>query len=148
MTIKGLPPSVSAFARAVGWGSLAAAAPFFLISVPIGMSSLFNDNYGSEWWLVIYFMLVPLVVTLPIVLTASLVIGLPLTALLSESGAEKGQHYVAAGVLIGAVPLFILFGEVVSAAAMLSVGGALGGGVAGWVWGRHRDELRAAQSTE
>jgi hypothetical protein len=145
---RNLPPSVSAFARAVGWGSLAAAAPFFLISVPIGMSSLFSDNYGSEWWFVIYFMLVPLLITLPIVLTASLVLGLPLTALLSESGAEKGQHYVAAGVLIGAVPLFILFMDVVSAAALLSFGGALGGGVTGWVWGRHRDELAASRAPD
>lgn len=148
MTIRGLPPSVRVFARAVGWGSLAGASPLLLISIPVGIGTLFPANSGSEWWSGIFVVFVPLLVVVPIVLAASVVFGLPLTAWLSRTGVERGQHYVTAGLLLGAIPLFILFNEIMVLAALLSFGGTLGGGVTGWVWGRYRDDLAAKQTPE
>lgn len=149
MTIRDLPPSVLAFARAVGAGGLAGAAPFSLVSVPIGLFTLFSDNSGPEWWTGFIVAVSPLLISLPVVLAASITLGLPLTAFLSNLGKESGQTYVVCGFLLGAAPfiaLMVAIGEF--GAGLIAVSGGLGGAVTGWVWGRHRDQLAADQQLD
>lgn len=142
MTIRDLPPTVRAFASAVGWGAFAGAAPYFVLTVPMGLVVLFGDNLGPNRLVGLYFMVLPLLISLPIVMVASMVLGLPLTAFLSRLGKETGQTYVVCGFLFGAIPFIVLIlsiGEF--GAGIFAFSGGLGGAVTGWVWGRHRDHL-------
>ncbi|MDP3905711.1 hypothetical protein [Novosphingobium sp.] len=144
--------AVIAFAKAVLTGAFAAAVPFLLLTVPLGLMLLFDfgDPMGGLNGLLIA--AAPLIVTLPIVLGASILIGLPLTYLLRRSGREQGHHYVAAGAFFGgALPsaLSLMAGEAASVASLyLALPGALGGALTGWSWGRHRDTLIAARNSE
>lgn len=149
MTFKDLPPSVLAFFRAVGAGGLAGAAPFSLLSVPLGLFTLFSDNSGPEWWTGFIWAVLPLLISLPIVLAASITLGLPLTVFLSGIGKETGQTYVVCGFLFGVAP-FIVFMLAIGGIGpgFLAVSGGLGGAVTGWVWGRYRDDLAAQQTPE
>ena len=146
------PAAVLAFARAVLTGAFAAAAPFLLVTVPLGLILLFDfgDPMGGARGLLIA--VAPLIVTLPIVLGASILIGLPLTYLLSRSRRERGQHYVATGAFFGgAFPLAISIVVGPDASPNLfyfALPGALGGAVTGWQWGRYRDALIAARDSE
>jgi hypothetical protein len=133
-------------------GSLAAAAPFLLFTVPVGLVLLFSFHDPMGGWNGLPIMVAPLIVTLPIVLVVSTVLGLPLTYLFSHSGAERGQHYVAAGTFLGGVLPFavsvVALADVSVSMFYFAAPGALGGGVTGWSWGRHRDALIAARHAE
>lgn len=88
-------------------------------------------------------MFAPLIITLPCVLVASIVFGLPLTAILSHFGKEKGEYYVIAGTAFGALPFLIIPMFLQNGSTdfgYIAVMGALGGAVTGWQWGRYRDE--------
>ncbi len=149
MKPNALPPPVQAFARAVGWGGFAGAAPFLMISIPLGIGTLFSGDPGNAWWTGFFVIGLPLLVSLPIVLAASLLLGLPLTAFLSSMGKETGQTYVVGGFLFGAAPFITLvlwLGEF--GASFWALPGSFGGAVTGWVWGRYRDELLAEQSSD
>lgn len=130
---------VRAFARAVILGSLAGAAPGLLFTVPFGLAVLVGD--GSSGGLTI--MIAPLIITAPFVLGASLLVGLPLTAVLTRLRKECGQYYVIAGLIVGTAP-FLVWMQLANGAnsiALLAMAGAFGGALTGWQWGRHRDEL-------
>lgn len=141
--MNGIARNYRAFIRSVLAGSLAAASPGLLFTVPLGLVMLFDFDDPNGGLQALPLLVSPLVVSLPCVLAASTVLGLPLTLLLSALGRERGELYVALGMLLGAGPFllaaFIMEGG--SAFGMIAVLGALGGGVAGWVWGRHRDDL-------
>lgn len=145
--------AVIAFAKAVLTGAFAAAAPFLLLTVPFGLVALFDfgDPMGGARGLLIAAVF-PLIITLPIVLAASILIGLPLTYLLSRAGRDQGERYVVAGLFFGGVlPVAISILALADVSVSLfysALPGALGGAVTGWSWGRHRDALIAARNAE
>lgn len=133
--------SVRGFARAVWWGSVVGAAPFLAITMPLAMSFIdITDPVPA-----ILFGLLPLIITGTIVLAASLLIGLPLTAVLSQSGRERQRHYAVAGLVGGAlVPALILFvfdGGGYEPMLFFSIPGMIAGTVTGLVWGKWREAL-------
>ena len=143
--------AVIAFAKAVLTGAFAAAAPVLLISLPIGLSMLFDfdDPVAGLYGLAV--IAYPLLFTLPIVLGASILIGLPLTYLLSRTRRDRGELYVVAGLFFGGVlpvAISILAGQVAAALFYFAIPGSLGGAVTGWSWGRHRDALNLARYAE
>ena len=143
--------AVIAFAKAVLTGAFAAAAPFLLVTVPLGLILLFDfgDPMGGARGLLIA--VAPLIVTLPIVLGASILIGLPLTYLLSRAGRDQGELYVVAGLFFGGilpVAISILAGQAADALFYFAIPGSLGGAVTGWSWGRHRDAQKIARHSE
>jgi hypothetical protein len=146
---SGPPPSVVAFVKAVITGSLAAAAPFFLITLPLGIGTLFEGDASFEWWSGLLVILSPLIISLPIVLAASALIGLSLTLVLVSLGRESGRTYMVFGFLFGSIPFLIaMVSEDNLALGMLAFAGATGGGITGWVWGHHRDEMAAERSPD
>ncbi len=138
--------NVLAFIRAVLTGSFAAAAPGLLATVPLGVVLLFDLHDPMGGLRAFPIMFAPLIIAFPCVLAGSFLVGIPATLVLGAMGKELGQYYVALGTLFGALPfvvIAILFAEdAPGTVAALSALGALGGGVTGWVWGRHRDRLR------
>ena len=135
-----------AFARAVLTGSFAAAAPGLVLTVPMALSMLFELDDPNGGLRALPIMAAPLIIAFPCVLAGSILVGIPATLVLGAMGKECEEHYVALGTLFGALPfvvIAILFAEdAPGTVAALSALGALGGGVTGWVWGRHRDRLR------
>ena len=144
--VDGLHSGVVAFVKAVATGSLAAASPGLLFTVPLGLMMVFADGQLNG----LSMMFAPLIVAVPCVFAASLLLGLPLTAVLSRIGKERGEHYVVAGLVFGTLPFLIwmFLADEENSIATLSVLGAFGGGATGWVWGRHREGLTAQQSPE
>lgn len=141
MTDRSPYPEVRAFLLAVVAGSLAAAAPALLITVPLGLMMVFDDGHLNG----LAIMFAPFVISFPCVLIASLLIGLPLTTVLAWMGRERVEFYVIAGLIIGPVPFLVLMFQADGSSdlAFAAACGAIGGAVTGWVWGRHRDELAA-----
>lgn len=144
--------AVIAFAKAVLTGAFAAAAPVLVLTVPFGLVALFDfdDPMGGARGLLIAAVF-PLIITLPIVLGASILIGLPLTYLLSRAGRDQGELYVVAGLFFGGVlpvAISILAGQAAGGLFYFAIPGSLGGAVTGWSWGRYRDALNLARHTE
>lgn len=129
------------FARAVWWGSLAGAAPFLLFTLPLGISAMSDSDPASG--LLVAFS--PLMITGTIVLGAILAIGLPLTALLSQSNREFQRHYATAGLVAGALlPSLILLqfeDWAIGVGMFLAIPGMIAGTVTGLVWGKWREAL-------
>lgn len=126
-----------AFARAVGWGTLAGAAPYMaLLFVPIAVASI------GEASIAILFAY-PLFLSGVMVLGSALLFGLPLTFFLSEYRREHGGTYALAGLILGAlVPLIInaaLGGRMEAELLFFVVPGAFAGLVTGASWGRWRE---------
>lgn len=143
--------AVIAFAKAVLTGAFAAGSPLLLISVPAGIVLLFDfgDPMGGLNGLLIAAF--PLLITLPIVLGASILIGLPLTYLLSRAGRDQGELYVVAGLFFGGVlpvAISILAGQAAGGLFYFAIPGSLGGAVTGWSWGRYRDALNLVRNSE
>ncbi len=138
--------SVNALVKAVLWGGFAGAAPFLLFSVPFGISMFIEDKSEVGHFTAFWGMVMPLAFAWTGTLVGTLVIGLPLTALLARSGRERGRFYILAGLIGGSLPFLMtgLFPDHIGL-MMLSVPGGLAGAVAGWHWGRHRDAVIAAQ---
>jgi hypothetical protein len=128
-----------AFGQAVVFGSLAGALPGFLITVPVALLTDFGEGGLSGLLLLIS----PIMIAAPMVLAGCLLIGLPFTFLLVRLRQERGRYYLLAGFLTGATPftILMLMPDTGNLVGLLSVAGALGGAVSGWVWGRHRDQV-------
>ena len=109
-----------------------------LATVPLGLALLFDEGQIGSLML----MFAPLIITVPCVLVASIVFGLPLTACLSHLGKERGEYYVFAGTALGALPFIVLmFWKYASTdLGYIAVMGAIGGAATGWQWGRYRDD--------
>lgn len=137
-----------AFARAVGWGTLAGAAPYLgLLVIPVSLLTLVSGE-GSLAEIAIL-LAYPLVLSGAMVLGSALLIGLPLTALLSRTDQEGGGAYGLAGLALGAlVPAGIvtwLAGELNAEALFFALPGAFAGLVTGTSWGRWREARRVAR---
>ncbi len=134
-----------AFARAVGWGTLAGGAPYtVLFMIPFALAGL-EYRSPANIALVIAF---PLLVSGALVLGSALVFGLPLTATLSRSGREDGGAYGIAGLFLGTLLASLLhFGlarEFSVETLFFAAPGAFAGLVTGISWGRWREARRTA----
>lgn len=134
-----------ALIKAVLCGGFAAGAPALLFSVPFGLALIADGSFFDG----LYVLCLPLIMAGLIVLTASLLIGLPLTAMLAALGKERGEYYLVAGFLFGSAPFvfWMLMPFDRGSLGLLAFLGGLGGAVTGWHWGRHRDAVIAARGS-
>ncbi|GAA0758893.1 uncharacterized protein (DUF2062 family) [Erythromicrobium ramosum] len=138
-----------AFARAVGWGTLAGATPYMaLLIIPMSLATLMA-GYGSIGEIA-SLLAYPLMLSGSMVLGAALLCGLPLTALLSVMDRENSLAYAVTGLALGAlVPpaiIWLLAGEVMFGESLFfAAPGAFAGLVTGTSWGRWREAPREAQ---
>lgn len=130
------------FAKAVVFGSLAGAAPYLLFTVPMGLSFLAEGESLNG----IMMMILPLLITFPIVLGASVIFGLPLTAFLSGSRRDRQRTYATIGLALGALIPTVLFFSVggvdgFAASPFFAIPGMIAGTVTGHTWGKWREAL-------
>jgi hypothetical protein len=135
-----------AFARAVGWGTLAGAAPSMaVLFVPMILSLASGADTFPPLMLVLF----PLAFSGMFVLGSALIIGLPLTFLLSERPVEHGGTYALASALLGLlvpVAVTVMAGDKMGFYVLfMSLSGAFAGLVTGTSWGRWREARRAAR---
>ena len=79
--------------------------------------------------------MLPLIVAVPVVFAAGLIVGLPTTALLKWRGQESREAYVSIAVIAGSIiPLAVLASMHAASGYWIALLGALGGGVAAYVW--------------
>lgn len=133
-----------AFVKSVLIGALASAAPFLVITTFVA-SFMLGDRtpLHDMLWIAI----LPLAITLPLVLACSLLIGLPLTALLHRFGKESAAAYIVVGLIAGALVPTLFLG-IVGAPSGWWIGliGGFGGFVTArtwWVEGREPIMLAA-----
>ncbi len=136
-----------AFARAIGWGSLAGAAPYMaLFVVPLALTWMSESTLADITILFVF----PLLLSAALVLGSAVLFGLPLTAVLSRSEREDGGTYAMAGLVLGALVPAVIVGLLARELNAESLFFALPGGFAGLVtgtsWGRWRERQRAAQN--
>ena len=130
------------FAKAVGIGSLSGAAPYLLFTVPMGLMYMSNREMQDG----ITMMISPLLITLPIVLGASVIFGLPLTAILRERHRERQRTYAVSGLALGTlIPTLVIIlaggGDGLAALPFFGIPGMIAGTVTGFVWGKWREAL-------
>lgn len=138
-----------AFARAVGWGTLAGAAPFMAVLF-VPMTVAFMENGQIAGLLGVSLLL--LSVSGIMVLGSAVIFGLPLTFFLSEREREHGGTYALAGLMLGAlVPILLTSAEggaMDESLLLLVVSGGFAGLVTGTSWGRWREAQRLAQDAD
>jgi hypothetical protein len=133
---------IIAFARAVGWGTLAGAAPYLaLLFVPMALEIMDDGSLGDIAILFVW----PLALSGAMVLGSAVLFGLPLTFFLSEGQREDGGTYALAGLTLGAiVPAMVVAmmgGEIGAELLFFALPGAFAGLVTGTSWGRWREAL-------
>jgi hypothetical protein len=98
-------------------------------TIPEGLNG--DGNLLPSLWLAI----LPLVVATPLVLGASICVGLPLTYFLQRNGRESLNAYCGAGVVVGAVlPIAMLLILAAPAGYWMALFGAFSGAVTGRTW--------------
>jgi len=124
------------FAKAVLLGALAAAALPMVLTTGLAAMMIPEVTRGAyDAWRVVYLLLLPLIVALPVVLVAALVVGLPTAALLKWRGRESREAYVSIGVIAGTIIPIALLGLMGAPSGYwIALLGAFGGGVAAHVW--------------
>lgn len=128
---------VPAFVRAVLYGALAAAAPVLVVTVTLGIASMLDGGWRGDGKLApsLWLAVLPLVVTLPLVLAASLLVGLPLTMLLRRFGRESELAYTTCGAVAGClIPIGGLLAMAAPSGHWTALLGAFGGAVTGRTW--------------
>ena len=126
-----------AFVQAVLLGAIAAAAPMLVVTGIIGTASILDGGPRGDGVIApaLYLMVLPLVVSLPVVLTASLIVGLPVTLLLKRWNRESAWAYAACGAVAGAlIPLVGLLAAGAPSGYWTALLGVIGGAVTGWTW--------------
>ena len=128
---------MGAFFRAVLIGTLAGAAAPLLLTIPLAVISLgdggFNGTIGSSLMIGI----APVVVAFPIVLSCSLVIGLPAVAIFRRLGIETVGSYVFLGCFTGGiVPPALLWLMAAPDGYWMALLGTFSGGVTAASWAR------------
>ncbi|MET0370530.1 MAG: hypothetical protein ABW039_04035 [Sphingobium sp.] len=92
-------------------------------------------NEGGRLFPSLWLAILPFVVSLPLVLAASIIVGLPLTALLQRRGWECASAYISVGAIVGFVlPIAILLLMAAPAGYWMALLGAVGGAVTGKTW--------------
>jgi hypothetical protein len=123
---------VKPFAKSVLFGSIAGAAPVLLLTVPYGIAS-----FAGRSGLVLFSLsvLAPLLGSAVLVTTSSVVVGLPLTALLKRQNWESAVTYTTVGGLTGfAIMILALLLTSPTGAYWPALFRALGGAVTGQTW--------------
>ncbi|TVV73189.1 hypothetical protein [Sphingomonas solaris] len=121
-----------AFVKSVLVGSLAPAVPLMLITSFVGFSVAMHGGLLTG----LYLATLPFIIALPIVLTCSLLIGLPFTALLRRAGRESATAYIIGGGIAGlSVPVMcmMLIGDNIQT-YWLGLLGGFSGTVTGRTW--------------
>lgn len=142
--------AIGAFFKSVVFGALAGAAPILIFTTVLSLVSLPEGLNGDgrlfpSLWLAI----LPLVVSFPLVLGASIIIGLPFTAFLKYRKWESSAAYIGGGAAFGFVlpPTILLIGEA-PAGYWMALLGAVGGAVTGRTWWVSAREARAYEAAE
>ena len=134
-----------AFAKSVLLGTVAGAAPVCAVTFAIALALAVDGGGGTGLFPLLWLALLPVVVTLPLVLAASIVFGLPLTALLKRLEGETGATYVVCGAAIGfVIPLAILLMIRAPAEYWTVTLGAFSGAVTAHTWWRSARDPNAA----
>jgi len=124
------------FMKAVLLGAVAAAVAPMILTIGLAVMMLGDVARGhQEAWRVAWLAMLPLTVALPVVLMAALVVGLPTTAFLKWRRQESLEAYAAVGAVAGGIiPIAALALMHAHSGYWIWLLGALGGGVAGYVW--------------
>lgn len=126
------------FVKSVLLGTLAGASPVLVYTLFIAASWL-SQGEGSDLLFAVKIAISPLAMALPMVLTASIFIGLPLTAILKWRGWESARVYIFAGALVGFIWPITVFREwMVEFSIGTALLGALGGVVTAYTWWVYR----------
>lgn len=100
-----------------------------------------------EPWRAASLVILPLLVSFPIVLVSATLIGLPIAALLRRLGWESQETYSAIGAAAGAIVLLLLLHLTSgSDGHWLALLGAVSGCVTGYAWGRPARRTRTRPS--
>jgi hypothetical protein len=136
--------NLRAFWKAVGVGTLAGAWLPLTFTTLIVLSSLPDGPDGRGDILVsIWLAVSPLAITFPIVLSASVLIGLPVVAVLRANGSENVPAYALLGGLAGllvCIALVIVLGSPLDT-HWIGLLGAFSGAVTGRSWGKDRERM-------
>ena len=131
-----------AFAKSVLIGTFAAAALPSVFTIALAINSLPEGiNGGGRLFPSFWLAILPSVVAFPLVLGASIIVGLPLTAWLKRSGRETGAAYTVAGAALGfVIPLIILLIIHAPAGYWTVILGAFSGAITAHTWWRSARE--------
>ena len=127
------------FFAAVRRGTLTGGGPFMLLTVPIAIF----DIGASDPLHAVLVALSPLMISAGIVLTACVVIGLPVTWLFATLRIESVENYTAAGAFGGValpISLAILSGDIGKGGEFVAILGIFAGAMTGYRWGRWREQ--------
>ncbi|WP_086606987.1 hypothetical protein [Erythrobacter donghaensis] len=136
-----------AFARAVGWGTLAGGLPWtLLLFVPMAWDMIDYASIGE----IVVLAVTPLTLSGVMVLVSAVMFGLPLTTFLSVQKRETWSAYACAGLVLGAIVPVVLIaltdGPDDLEILFFVLPGAFAGLVTGTSWGRWREAQRVARS--
>lgn len=125
-----------AFFRAVFVGTLAGAWMPLIITVLIGLGLLFDLLNGQgDAWAPLLVAMAPLMITFPIVLGSSVLIGLPTAWILRRLDFETKEAYLSVGIIAGSlVPLIILNLMEAEDGWWMALLGAFSGGMTAATW--------------
>jgi len=126
-----------AFVRAVAMGSLAGAGPMMLLTLPLGVVVMVQDPSSTGIATGLKAMFIPLMISTPVVLGSSLLLGIPTFLFLRSRGMETRETYAIVGAVMGiavTIAMNLVMGDEPGGVFMYL--GALAGGVTGWSWWR------------
>jgi hypothetical protein len=130
--------SVRQLFKPVLFGALTACAPLFAYDLPVAVM------VDGAWLICLYITAISFSVAVVIILAASVLVGLPVTALLQQRHLESGRTYLGLGASIGAtialalVPIWLGIKEIGGAYAIVVPLSAASGAVTAWTWWRGR----------
>jgi hypothetical protein len=136
-----------AFIQAILAGVAAGAFLPTLLTIGIAVTLLPDVLHGTtQVRSILYLVALPVLVTVPLVLLGSVLIGLPATLLLKRRGQESAAAYMLVGAIGGtAILLLALLLMRASEGGWLCLLGAFSGAVTGGTWWR---AARKSKSTE
>lgn len=130
-----------AFVQAVLLGTLAASCLPLIWTIGMTAAAFPSAEHSYEGIApLLWLALMPLLFTAPIVLLCSVVVGLPVTALLKSRGRESAEAYIIIGAVAGlAIPfLFLVAGRYSDPSGYwVCLVGSFSGGVTGQTWWRY-----------
>jgi len=137
------PAMLKALGKAMLMGTLAAAFPPMLMTVPAALMSLAGPGIGlAQVGYAIQLAIMPLVLAATLVIPTTLVIGLPLWAFLRRLRWDSPPLLAIAGAVVGFFVLWIavyaIGGRTSIVVALLA---AFSGGVTGYFWGTGAREI-------
>ncbi|TFU06019.1 hypothetical protein EUV02_03085 [Polymorphobacter arshaanensis] len=128
-------PAVQSFTKSVILGGLAGAAPFLVFLVFIIAGSPYPGTSEDRVMLLVKMPALILAISTTVVLVASVIIGLPLTAVLKRRQWESADAYTVSGAVAGAaLPVLPMLFTGEFGAFMLVICGAFGGAITGRTW--------------